>query len=304
MKRRCHSHDYRKTGIYLITLEVRDRAPLLGRLSIDGWPRIDLSVLGRKIKEEELPKISRFYPFIEVWKDCIMPDHIHLILRVAHDFPTGKNLGNVIMGFKSGCTALYRSMTPGESRSLFEKGYNDRFLKHEGHLEVWKRYLTDNPRRLAIKRTNPDLFRVIYNMEIAGQKCQMAGNGFLLDNPDKMAVIVHRRDSREEFESKKHEWMNCGERGGVLVGAWISKWEKEMLAEALLHGYSIIRLRENGFPPLYKPSGEAFNACSEGRLLDVSLWEYNSEARPLTRDACLKMNALAETIAQTSAFHL
>lgn len=61
-------------------------------------------------------------------------------------------------------------------------------------------------------------------------------------------------------------------------------------------GYRIILLRDNGFPPLYKPSGEAFDACSAGLLLQVSPWPYHMEQTTITRSQCLALNALAEEI--------
>ena len=71
-----------------------------------------------------------------------------------------------------------------------------------------------------------------------------------------------------------------------------------MLREALNRGYRIILLRENGFPKLYKPSGESFDACSEGLLLQVSPWEYHMERKTITRSECLELNAMAEKIAE------
>lgn len=32
---------------------------------------------------------------------------------------------------------------------------------HEGQLDNWKDYLDDNPRRLLLKRQNPELFTVL-----------------------------------------------------------------------------------------------------------------------------------------------
>jgi hypothetical protein len=62
-------------------------------------------------------------------------------------------------------------------------------------------------------------------------------------------------------------------------------------------GYNIILLRENGFPKLYKPSGEAFDACAKGVLLQISPWEFHYERRVITREQCLHLNAMAERIA-------
>lgn len=345
MKRRTPWHDYSRKGTYMLTLVVEGRLPMLGELKGNAEaplgapdaPHVVPTVLGRAILDEELAKITHYYPQVEVWKACLMPDHLHLIVRVKEDMPEKKHLGYVVRGFKAGCTKAWwrlagvetprtvvsgaeRSVTmtgvetPGtvggagavtvpevstsaERPSLFEPGYNDKILLHEGQFDNWKAYLDDNPRRLLIKRQNPELFTVLYGMKVAGHSCQIVGNRFLLNVPDKMAVIVHRRYTDEENARLREEWLACGERGGVLVSAAISPKEKEVLREAMDRGYRIILLRENGFPKLYKPVGESFDACSEGLLLQISPWEYHMEQKTITRAQCLELNAMAETIA-------
>lgn len=181
--------------------------------------------------------------------------------------------------------------------SLFEKGYNDKILLRPGQLDNWKRYLDDNPRRLAIKRQCPDYFTIMQHITIGEWSCQMVGNRFLLTVPDRAAVIVHRADSDQEFAQKKARWLALGEMGGVLVSAAIATREKEVMREAMDRGYRLILLRENGFPPLYKPAGESFMACSEGRLLQISPWEYHMQRKTISREQCLILNRLAEEIA-------
>ena len=309
MKRRSPWHNYHRIGTYMLTLVVEGRVPLFGEVKgradaakgTADAPRIEFSELGNTIFREEICKISRFYPQLEVWKVCIMPDHIHMIVRVKEDLPQDKHLGKVMAGFKSGCNNAYWrifGMNEPPRKGLFEEGYNDKILMHEGQLDNWKDYLDDNPRRLLLKRQNPRLFTVLDDMELAGHRCQIVGNRFLLDIPDKMAVIVHRRYTDEENARLREEWLACGERGGVLVSAAISPKEKEVLREAMNRGYRIVLLRENGFPKLYKPSGEAFNACSEGLLLQISPWEYHMEKKTITRAQCLELNTMAERIAE------
>ena len=184
-------------------------------------------------------------------------------------------------------------------KSLFEPGYNDKILLRDGQLENWKRYLDDNPRRLTIKRLHPDYFTVIHEATIAGRPCQMVGNRFLLDIPEKTAVIVHRAYSDQEYNRLVEQWLTFGEAGGVLVSAAISPREKAVMREAMNRGYRIILLRENGFPPLYKPSGESFDACSEGRLLQISPWEYHMQRKTISREQCLQLNRMAEDIANS-----
>ena len=377
MKRRSPWHDYHGKGTYMLTLVVEGRIPLLGKLvgrvnarpgDGDG-PKVMLSELGAAIVKEEIPKIHKYYPQVEVWKVCIMPDHVHLIVRVKEDLRGGQameslgteargghdsaltretdsaltrekeaalrmektpalrmekgalrmekeaatmgmtanrgkemdSLGMVVKGFKLGCNRAYRriyGMKKMTGKGLFEPGYNDKILLHEGQLKGWMKYLDDNPRRLMVKRLNPELFTVMQDKMVAGRRCQMVGNCFLLDIPDKVAVIVHRRYSEEDLCRLRKEWLACGERGGVLVSAAISIKEKEVLREAMNRGYRIVLLRENGFPKLYKPCGESFDACSEGLLLQISPWEYHMEKKTITREECLELNEMAEKIAE------
>lgn len=346
MKRRSPWHDYSRKGTYLLTLVVRERAALLGCLKgdMDGSraPYVELSGLGSTIAQEELPKINRFYPQVEVWKLCVMPDHLHLIVRVKEDMGAGKHLGMVVAGFKGGCSKAAMRLgvavpcasaldgdqggRPGNGGNwwlgndgnrgtgnggtgkggrvvpLFEEGYCDKILLHDGQLDNWKHYLDDNPRRLMMKRKRPDLFTVRTDLEVDGVACQAVGNRFLLDIPDKMAVVVHRRYTDEEYARRREEWLACGERGGVLVGAAIAPREKEVMREAMNRGYGIILLRENGFAKLYKPAGESFDACAEGRLLEISPWDFHMEKRTISREECLYLNAMAERIALGGAW--
>lgn len=344
MKRRSPWHDYHRKGVYMLTLVVEGRASLLGELkgTVDApvgsaeRPHVECSELGTIILRNEVPKINRYYPMIEVWKVCLMPDHLHMIVSVKEDMPIRRHLGLMVAGFKGGCSKAAmrlgvtvpcasaqvhnqggrpgngssRGSGPGNGSShsggpgnggrvvpLFEEGYNDKILLHEGQYNNWKAYLDDNPRRLLVKRINPELFTVLYNMTVAGRSCQIVGNRFLLDIPDKVAVIVHRRYSDEEVEQLREQWLACGERGGVLVSAAISPMEKDVLREAMNRGYKIILLRENGFPNLYKPSGESFDACSRGLLLQISPWEYHMEKKTISRAQCLELNAIASSIA-------
>ena len=344
MKRRTPWHDYSRKGTYMLTLVVQERVPLFGTLkgildatsSVDR-PHVELSALGKLIRDEEIRKIHHFYPQLEVWRLCIMPDHLHMIVRVNEDMGEGKHLGMVVAGFKGGCSKAAMRLgatvpcasAQGKDQSgrsgngsaerkdlrgsaerkdlrgnaegkclppLFEPGYNDKILLHEDQLDNWKHYLDDNPRRLMVKRLHPDLFTVLLDMEIAGERCQVVGNKFLLDIPDKMAVIVHRRYTDEENVRLREEWLACGERGGVLVSAAIAQKEKEVMREAMNRGYNIILLKENGFPKLYKPTGEAFYACAEGTLLQISPWEFHMEEKVITRAQCLHLNAMAERL--------
>ena len=61
MKRRSPWHDYRAKGIYMLTLVVHGRKPLLGKLvEENGLARVECSPLGRRIAHQEILKITKY----------------------------------------------------------------------------------------------------------------------------------------------------------------------------------------------------------------------------------------------------
>ena len=265
MKRRKPWHNYHMKGTYMLTLVVEGRRPLLGRLVTNRCA--DAQGVGANAQGVGANAQG-----------------------VGAD---AQGVGAKAQGVGAKAQGVGAARVP-----LFEEGYNDLILLEEGQLENWKAYLDDNPRRLAVKRLHPDFFTTLNFRDIAEWKrCQLVGNCFLLDVPQKVAVIVHRSYSDREFAEYRERWIACGEAGGILVSAAIAPREKEVMREGMDRGYRVILVRENGFPPLYKPAGEAFDACSEGRLLQVGPWEYHMERRRISREQCLMLNRLVETIA-------
>ena len=123
--RRAFHHDYCAVGTYMITIVTEGRLRLFGHIEgsartakqdREAWaydsnaPHIVLSELGKRVLEEEVPKIAHYYPQVEVWRVAMMPDHIHLLLRVKETLPEGKHLGNIVRGFKTGCTRAWWSL--------------------------------------------------------------------------------------------------------------------------------------------------------------------------------------------------
>lgn len=88
-------------------------------------------------------EIAIHYPEVKPMEIQLMPDHMHGILFVTKQVPYP--LGQVVNGFKIGCNAAARELL---DTTLWEEGYHDRILSHEGQLVTMLRYLHDNPRRL------------------------------------------------------------------------------------------------------------------------------------------------------------
>ena len=263
--RRAEWQDYGGTGLYMITLCIEGRHPLFGHLEGDirakheqaDFPHIVLSPLGRAILKEELPKIHRFYPQIEVWKAAIMPDHLHLLLYVAKPLPEGKRLGDIIRSFKGGCsragwgsgnTALKSAGTAAGSAgtaagsaagvpapssavkgvdrraSLFEAGFHDRIIKRPGMLDNIKRYMSDNPLRALMRRQLPHLMERRLHLRIGAHDYAAFGALFLLKRAEKEQVFFHRRDAatglpteQTDAYKQEHKRLLAEAREGVVL---------------------------------------------------------------------------------------
>jgi hypothetical protein len=321
MKRRDDYNDYHGRRLYMITIEVEGRRPLFGQLAgmaeaADGSPdapRIVLSPLGRAVHDEWC-NIPRYYPQIEVMALQMMPDHLHGILFVQREMDN--HLGIVLKGFKTGCNKEYRKMIVGcvatvlqhtgqqqkhtghEEGLLFERNYNDRLLLREGQLQRWIDYLDDNPRRLLAKREHPDLFRVHFGLQLAGQTYAAIGNRFLLQRPWKLQVQCSRSLTKDEIDAKVDLFLSHARQGAVLVSPAISEGEKAVMRAALEARLPLIFLSPNNITPFTKPGGAFIEACSRGDLLILAPWPDHSATQPLTRQECLTLNKMAETICE------
>lgn len=58
---------------------------------------------------------------------------------------------------------------------------------------------------------------------------------------------------------------------------------EEAITEAMNRGYTIILPRENEFPELYMPAGEAFDACAAGLQIKISPRMYHMQKKAITK---------------------
>ncbi len=319
--RRSYWHDYHELGLYMLTMVIEGRQRLFGTIvgSAKGRPgsseapHVTLSELGRRVLEEEVPKIHRFYPMVEVWRVAIMPDHIHMLVRVNAPLPQGKHLGHVVRGFKTGCsrawwrwqdeqvgrlggetpstTAAEVAAVPEASPSgnrpvLYEQGYHDRIINRPGMLENIKRYMDENPLRARIRQECPRLMERQLHLWIAGREYAAFGNLFLLKYPIKEQVFFHRRDKAtgqpteltEAFHQEHARLLRVAEEGTVLVTPGISKGEQQVVSDALDACLPLILLQKDPIGEYWKPSQRRFYACAAGYLLILAPWQVDDSS--------------------------
>jgi len=108
-------HDYYAPGVYLITLVVRNREhnhSLLGTLNDDvKAPAVVLSEIGKAVMDcwHLIPEFqARHGRKVKVHGAVCMPDHFHGVIEVLEKMD--RSVGEVICGFKIGCTKAWREI--------------------------------------------------------------------------------------------------------------------------------------------------------------------------------------------------
>lgn len=313
MSRRMKNHDYQSRCIYMLTLTLANRKnPLLGRLEWKGLVRCSSAAslsptpLGENVANE-WHNLCLSYPQLSIIRLQIMPDHLHVVLFVRERIP--KHLGKLVGIIKNHCNKHYwRQLTeqgllgPKGTETpppLFSENFQDTILAHEGQLDAMVKYVEDNPYRALIKRENPELFRVVSEINIGENTFAAIGNHWLLERGVRMQVRCHNNTSAANLQliaRQKEYFLERGEKGGVVVSPCISAGEKEIARAALDAGHPLIVILENGFAPLYKPPGKYFEACAKGLLLMLAPWPYHMEKRTITRGQCLALNSMAQAI--------
>lgn len=301
----------------MLTMVIDGRKRLFGRIAGstkgDEAPHMVLSELGRRVVEQEIPKIHRYYPMVEVWRVAMMPDHIHLLVRVREALPDGKHLGLVVRGFKTGCSRAWwayqdEQALGGEPPStaaglttaagtkafllgkgaplrpvLFEQGYHDRIINRPGMLDSIKRYMQENPFRARLREECPRLMERQLHLWISGREYAAFGNLFLLKYPIKMQVFFHRTDKQTgqpthltaAYQQERTRLLRLGEEGTVLVTPGISKGESLVVSAAIDAHLPLILLQKEPITRYWKPSQRRFYACASGRLLILAPWYFD-----------------------------
>jgi hypothetical protein len=216
--RRSFWHDYYQEGLYMVTMVVEGRKRLFGtivghangRPGTDEAPHILLSELGRRVFEEEVPKISRYYPMVEVWRVAIMPDHIHLLLRVREPLPSGKHLGMVVRGFKTGCSRAWwrwqdEAARSGETPSTAagEKTTGEKAAGVEGPSTA---AIVPKASPLGEEQLRPVLFEKGYHDRIINRPGMLENiKRYMQENPLRACI---RRECPNLMERQLHLWIS------------------------------------------------------------------------------------------------
>lgn len=177
------------------------------------------------------------------------------------------------------------------------------------------RQLQDNVSQRLRKRLSPDSEGAT-DTRICGDSSTLVidyvGNRALLAAVRKVPLICHRADAAL-FEQQRDAVIQAAREGAVVVSAFVSPKERDIMQQLMTEQLPFIELMDNGFSDRYKPIGKAFYSTAENRHVQMTCWNYAyqpelkddatvtkdslwQKSSSISREMCLVMNELARVI--------
>ena len=148
---RLNNFDYGSKGAYFITICTRDRKNILCNIVEADTIRpckIVLSNYGKTV-QEAINRIPNIYENVSVQKYAIMPNHIHIILKISNNNGRMVSAPTVVAGMKR-----YVSKQCGVP--IWQKSYYDHIIRdQEDYNEIWE-YIENNPQKWIMTHKTQD----------------------------------------------------------------------------------------------------------------------------------------------------
>ena len=144
---RIAEYDYNQNGAYFVTVCTQDRRKILSQIVGDGSPvPKPIGILAESL----IHQISNKYPNVYIDQYMIMPDHIHMLLRIDNADGTGDpspTLGNIIGWYKYQLTKQVNAQAGTQGQRLLQRSYYDHVIRNQrDYDEVWQ-YVENNPKK-------------------------------------------------------------------------------------------------------------------------------------------------------------
>ena len=147
---RIPNYDYSLCGAYFVTVCTRDRRRILSDIVGDGFPVP--KPIG-SIAEEMIHLIPKKYPIVQIDRYVIMPDHIHILLRInawEGNEKSSPALGNIVAWYKYQVTKQANALSGMQGEKVFQRSYYDHVIRNQADYdEIWQ-YIENNPQKWVL----------------------------------------------------------------------------------------------------------------------------------------------------------
>ncbi len=191
---RLHGWDYRKPFYYMVTLKRLAGLPPLSILKADDPYGFDRDYPITVVLQQELHRfVERSVGVDSVAPYAIMPDHIHLLIKL-NEHPERETLVKYVdilrRLLRNAFQKVYDERVP-----LFEPEWHDLICMKSRQLKHFHRYILNNPKMALLRQSYRDRFhcyRGYHHWRLGETPCDLVGNPELLDEPAFLVVRLSR----------------------------------------------------------------------------------------------------------------
>lgn len=154
---RLKDYDYSQNGYYFITICTKDRQQILSDVRRGG---VLLRPMG-EIVENEMKQLTQRFK-IEIEPYVIMPDHIHMIIKINHgtqhiiqraeQSPAPTTVGDIICALKSLTTKIANKNDNCFGRKIWQRNYYEHIIRDENDYVAKAEYIFNNPLKWEFER--------------------------------------------------------------------------------------------------------------------------------------------------------
>jgi putative transposase len=93
----------------------------------------------------------------------VMPNHVHVCVRIHHK----TRLGDMVGSWKSYTARCFQRAMPDKRPPFWQRGYWDRFIRNEKHLEEVLQYILHNPVKAGLVESPEEWPYLVIGAEVA-----------------------------------------------------------------------------------------------------------------------------------------
>ncbi|MBQ7523331.1 MAG: transposase [Oscillospiraceae bacterium] len=140
---RLENYDYASNGGYFLTFCTQNRACLLSQVFAGATdcdaPEIQLTKIGQYVNDAIL-SVPGHYPNVVVDSFVIMPNHVHLLLRIENDgrLIIAPTVSRIVKQCKT-------AVTKQCGIQIWQKGFYDHIVRDQQDFLIRAKYIADNP---------------------------------------------------------------------------------------------------------------------------------------------------------------
>ena len=297
--RRYHGYDYSRGASLFITIATEPRSAVFGRVEKAAviYSEFGLAVL------EAMKAIPRLNPGLLLFEHVLMPDHLHMNLRLEAGLAEPLQvLGAAMRRFKTYTTTLAHRML-GLTR-LWQQGYHDRICVSRSFIEAVIRYIRYNPLKFELMYNQPEYMRIREPLDSPRLDYDAFWKGMgdvslLAPETKLLSLRVSQKVCARDIPHVVSRMEDAVRAGYVIMSGFISPGEVAVRDMLLKNREArIVHMLPSCMTIRHRPDSRYLEPLAAGRFLEIALGNDETE---FGRGACLVLNDEIAAIAKAGA---